>query len=111
MDWLRQVLNQAAAAFKAMTAAQRASMIMLGLTIVVALGMVTVLGARPKYVTLASGLDQAELGEVARFLDERGEEYKTDLQKGAVLVPQDRKPSLIRQVTELSIISKEKVYD
>ena len=47
MDWLRQVLNQATAAFKAMTAAQRASMIMLGLTIVVALGLVAVLGARP----------------------------------------------------------------
>ena len=75
MDWLRQVLAQAGTAFKAMTAAQRASMVMLGLTIVLALGLVAFLGARPKYVPVATGLDQAGTAEVVSALEQTGEEY------------------------------------
>ncbi len=110
MDWLRQVLNQATAAFRAMTAAQRASMIMLGLTIAVALGLVAVMGARPKYVTLFSGLEQNDLGAVTRYLDESGEEYKVDAQKGEVLVPSDRKPSLYTRLQANRVVSQ-KVFD
>ena len=111
MDWLRQVLNQATAAFRAMTAAQRASMIMLGLTIVVALGLVVVLGARPKYAVVASGLDQAEMREAASLLDGRGEEYKPDLQKGAILVPQDRQPAVAAMLRKSDVVAHEKVFD
>ena len=111
MDWLRQALSQATAAFRAMTAAQRASMIMLGLTVVVALGMVVILGARPKYVVVASGLDQAEMREAASLLDGRGEPYKPDLQKGAILVAQDRQPAVAAMLRKSDVVSREKVFD
>ncbi len=111
MDWLRGILNQAFAAFKAMTAAQRASMVMLALTIVFTLGVVAFLGARPKFVTLASGLEQTEMQDVVRYLDETGEEYQTDPAKGAVLVHQDRKPALLGKTIRAGVISREKVYD
>jgi flagellar biosynthesis/type III secretory pathway M-ring protein FliF/YscJ len=110
MDWLRQVLNQATAAFRAMTAAQRASMIMLGLTIAVALGLVAVLGARPKYVTLASGLDQNELGAVARYLDEAGERYQLNAPKGEVLVLHDRKPALYNKLVASRVVAPQKLF-
>ncbi len=104
MDWLRQILNQAFAAFKAMTAAQRASMAMLAVVIAVTLGLVAFLGARPKYVTLVGNLDQGEIAEVTEFLDGRGEEYKVDPAKGAVLVHQDRRPSLHKEMVRGKII-------
>lgn len=109
MDWLKRVLDQATVAFRAMTAAQRASMVMLGLTIVVALGLVVVLGARPKFVVMASGLEKDEMAEAVRMLDEAGEEYKVDQAKGAILVHADRKPAWVARFVK--VVPREKIYD
>lgn len=111
MDWLRQVLAQAGAAFRTMTAAQRASMVMLGLTIAVALVLVAALGSREKYAVLVSRLDQSEMGELTAYLDQRGEKYKVDQARGAVLVPTDRQPSLGRQVAAENVVAPQKLFD
>ncbi len=110
MDWLRRVLNQAFAAFKDMTAAQRASMVMLALTIVFTLGVVAFMGARPKFSVVASGLDNSEMADAVRYLDEMGEEYKTDPAKGAILVNQDRKAVVQKKLMVGQVISAEKIF-
>ncbi|HOX05752.1 MAG TPA: flagellar M-ring protein FliF C-terminal domain-containing protein [Planctomycetota bacterium] len=111
MDWLKGVLSQATAAFRAMTAAQRASMVMLGLTIAVALGLVAVLGASPKFVAVASGLDQNEMREAANVLDQGGVEYKADLQKGAILVPSDRQPAVAAMLRKSEVIDQNRIFN
>jgi flagellar biosynthesis/type III secretory pathway M-ring protein FliF/YscJ len=110
MDWLRRILRQAFAAFRDMSAAQRASMVMLGLTIVLTLGIVAFMGARAKYVTLVSGLDQDELSEVVQYLEDAGEEYKIEPSRGAVLVHQDRKPVLIPRLAVGQVVPADKIY-
>jgi flagellar biosynthesis/type III secretory pathway M-ring protein FliF/YscJ len=93
-----------------MTAAQRASMVMLAMTIVFTLGVVAFLGARPKYSIVASGLDNTEMAEAVRYLDEIGEEYRTDPAKGAVLVHQDRKAVVQKRLMVGQVISAEKIF-
>jgi len=110
MDWLRKVLNQAFAAFKDMTAAQRASMVMLGLTIVFTLGVVAFMGARPRFSIVASGLDNTEMADATRYLDEIGEEYKTDPARGAILVNQDRKAAVQKKLMVGQVITAEKIF-
>jgi flagellar M-ring protein FliF len=110
MDWLRRVLDQAFAAFKDMTAAQRASMVMLALTIIFTLGLVAFLGARPKFSVVASGLDNSEMADAVRYLDEIGEEYKTDPARGAILVNQDRKAVIQKRLLASQVISSEKIF-
>jgi flagellar biosynthesis/type III secretory pathway M-ring protein FliF/YscJ len=110
MDWLRQILGQAFAAFRDMTAAQRASMVMLGLTIVLTLGIVAFLGGRPKWVAVASGLDQNEMAEVQRYLEDAGEDYKADPSRGVILVSQDRQAVLRKRLLAGQVVTIEKVF-
>jgi flagellar biosynthesis/type III secretory pathway M-ring protein FliF/YscJ len=83
---------------------------MLGLTIVLTLGIVAFLGARPKWVAVASGMDQAEMAEVQRYLDEAGEPYKSDPSRGAVLVNQDRQVVLRDRMVAGQVVSYEKAF-
>jgi len=111
MDWLREIFTQVRTGVAAMTAAQRASMVVLATIIALTMGMVVVLGARPKYVPVASGLDQAEMRDVVQLLDERGEKYKTDARQGAVLVAQDRKSVIDQWIRPIVPLEKTRGID
>lgn len=87
MEYLRQLLNGIAEAWRTLSVSARVNIGVAGAGVLVLMFFVMWMGARPQYVTLSSQLNPQDTTKVVDMLTQQSIPYKTQDNNSTVLVP------------------------
>jgi flagellar M-ring protein FliF len=100
VEFLRQLVQGLREVWTKLSVSARINLGLAGVAVVVLVAAVAWFGARPQYVTLASGLKPDQVNQITALLDEQGVPYEVQSNNSVVAVRASQRSSMLLALAE-----------
>lgn len=103
VEFLRQLAQGLRDAWTRLTISARINLVVAGIAVILLVGLVAWMGARPQYVSLASNLQPSQVTPITEILDAQGVQYRVENNNTVVTVPAAQRSPMLLALAENDI--------